>query len=339
MITTELLTKFFDNACSREEAEEVYRYLQAHPEEVDRWWSESEWRTFTEKVDVGSEKSLEMWETIGRKRRPMIRRIEWAKVAAVAAAAALVAGYWLVPSPDTASPVAAVPSRDTLFINRAHIPVRETLQDGSVVELFPGSSMTMHNGFDSDRRVVHLTGEATFNVATEKYRPFTVFTRELSTTVLGTVFHITETGRTTSVRLLQGKVVVKSLARPDMVAVLQPGNECTFDEKHNILRKINQPVLAAKPLPAPELGSLGDSSFAETDSAILFKNLPLPRVFQILGKSYATPIYFDRAALSARKFTGNIDKKQSLETVLNGISLLNDLTVEPQEGGFRLVNH
>lgn len=259
----------------------------------------------------------------------------------VAAAAAVVvaAGYLLLPSRTTVAPVAAVPSRDTLYVNRGRLPVRDTLPDGSVADLYPGSRMTMRVGFDSSRRDVHLSGEAVFHVASERNRPFTVFTRDVSTTVLGTVFHIIENGRTTSVRLLQGKVVVKSIIQPDMVAILQPGNECIFDESRHILSAINRKPAPAIPLPPPDLGSLNDSSFVETDSAVLFKNLPLPRVFQVLGRSYATTIYFNSAELSARKFTGNIDKKQSLEMVLNGIALLNDLTVEPRERGFRVTVH
>jgi ferric-dicitrate binding protein FerR (iron transport regulator) len=332
MITTELLAKFFDNACSKEEAEEVYRYLQAHPEEVGKWWSEKEWMKFTDARDsFGSERSADMWDRIERGRRPMVRRMGWMRAAA--AAIVVTTGYYLMTRQHKAPMVAKLAVVDTQYTNYGHQTVIDTLQDGSIAELYPGSVMTMKKGFEEDRRSVHLEGEAIFTVAEDKAKPFTVYTQGFATTALGTIFHITayKDSHSTKVQLLQGKVLVKSLTHPGMATVLLPGGVFAVSEKTAPVAKI-----VRRPKSVPDLTAMNDSSFAEGSSEIVFKNLPLPRVLQLLSKAYHTPIYFNSAALNQRKFTGSVDKKQSLNNVLNSISLLNDLTIKPQGDGFRV---
>src|SRR5205085_10866254 len=65
------------------------------------------------------------------------------------------------------------------------------LQDNSVISLSPGAVIRYDVPFQNNRRDISLTGEALFNVAKDKTKPFTVYAGSLTTTALGTQFKIT----------------------------------------------------------------------------------------------------------------------------------------------------
>jgi transmembrane sensor len=64
------------------------------------------------------------------------------------------------------------------------------LEDGSVIILGRNSRLSYPEHFDSDRRTVVLTGEAFFDIAKDRSRPFYIYSNEVITKVLGTSFRI-----------------------------------------------------------------------------------------------------------------------------------------------------
>lgn len=97
-----------------------------------------------------------------------------------------------------------------------------TLDDGTVIQLNAGSSLTFPNRFGKDgERRVKLEGEASFEVAHDESRPFVVDCGKCQTRVLGTVFNIRcykeETPRVT---LVSGRI---SVASDGSETILEPG--------------------------------------------------------------------------------------------------------------------
>jgi len=82
------------------------------------------------------------------------------------------------------------------------------LTDGTTVWLNSGSSLIYPTQFDGSIREVYLTGEAAFDVAHNKNKPFFVKTKECNVRVLGTVFNVSSYPEDATVQtaLLQGKV-------------------------------------------------------------------------------------------------------------------------------------
>ncbi|NJO69370.1 MAG: FecR family protein, partial [Bacteroidetes bacterium] len=64
------------------------------------------------------------------------------------------------------------------------------LPDGTIVWLNAGSKLTYTDDFNQNERNVYLTGEAYFNVVTNKEKPFRVHTSELLIRALGTRFNV-----------------------------------------------------------------------------------------------------------------------------------------------------
>ena len=69
-----------------------------------------------------------------------------------------------------------------------------TLEDGSVVYLAENTSLQYPQHFSSDRREVSLQGNALFDVAGNRARPFVIETEDTRIEVLGTAFNVKSSG-------------------------------------------------------------------------------------------------------------------------------------------------
>lgn len=356
-ITREKVIEFFEDRCSADEAEAVYAYLQEHPEWVAEHFPEEEWRDFEPGSQTQEQPGTRIWggvaagtgvtvRDIGEpgKLRALVYRLRYVGVAA-AVAIAIGTGIFFSwrswsPGRETAARRQEPKRKDIFLYNGAMRMIRDTLADGSVVELFPGSSVTIDGRFGERTRDIRLEGEALFRVAHSPRRPFTVFAAGLATTALGTVFRVSvyEGHGMPTVRLLEGTVIVKCVAHPQLSALLSPGERCTFDVAANSFHKTK--TSPAMPKVAPDLTNMDEGSYEESDDALVFKNMALPKVLHILSLTYHIPILYRDAELRKRMFTGNIDKQRSLDTALSTISELNDIVIERQDdGSFRVHLH
>ncbi len=131
--------------------------------------------------------------------------------------------------------------------------------------------------------------------------------------------------------------MVRNLGRPDEMEYLLGGQECTFNNSRNSLSK----TFAIRPSGAAHeknaaAGQPESEASEDSDKELVFKNQPLTRVLSRLSEYYHTPVYFSPAGLEKRKFTGNVQKDQSLEDVLRTIAMLNDLLVRHQDSCYRV---
>lgn len=342
-ISHDLVVKFLENKCSREEAAIVYDYLLKHPELLNRHMGEEEWETFSDVPAIPEERShawLQYIQQHKQEKRTVLLRRPWLRVAA--AVILLIAGagflyYLLQPAARTAVPMAkqttARPAaKEKWFVNNNTEPVTDTLDDGSVVRLYKNSILICSQPFDKDKRDLRLQGEAVFYVAKDKNRPFTVFTEGFSTTALGTVFRVSAyASGVPAVKLLRGKVVVNNLQSAAAPVYLLPGDECTFSKTDRRLHFHGGETARQEPA---EIKVNGD--IRETEDEIGFSNTPLQDVFTRIDKIYHTNIQFDSGKAKGRTFTGSFLKQQPVEEVLATIAQLNNLTVSKNESGYRL---
>lgn len=100
------------------------------------------------------------------------------------------------------------------------------LPDGSLVQMAPGSSLTVSRSFGERNRDVILHGEAFFDVERQAV-PFVVETFSARVEVLGTAFNVRARGdelaAATLVDLDRGSVRVVSAALPEVAVRLEPG--------------------------------------------------------------------------------------------------------------------
>ena len=108
------------------------------------------------------------------------------------------------------------------------------LPDGSKVWLNSGASLRYPDKFNKDDRTVFLTGEAYFEVHSDKAMPFFVKTSYFTVKATGTKFNVRaeKNYRTPSVTLVEGKVAVQKLNsgnQNDLITILEPNQHMTYD--------------------------------------------------------------------------------------------------------------
>lgn len=147
--------------------------------------------------------------------RPALRLVGTYRFAAAAVVLALIAvSFLLRPDGRTYSAPAGI------AITEVELP------DGSIVQMAPGSSLTVSRSFGEGNRSVSLDGEAFFDVERQAV-PFVVETFSARVEVLGTAFNVRaradELAAATLVDLERGSVRVVSAALPEVAVRLEPG--------------------------------------------------------------------------------------------------------------------
>lgn len=130
--------------------------------------------------------------------------------------AAIATGWWLDYSAETVTHITGIGQRRNI-----------ELADGSKIELNAATQLSVRLSWL--RREIQLQeGEAMFNVAHEKFRPFTVHAQSLTIQDIGTRFNVRKRSEGTIVSVLEGEVKVK----PELAWIsqnVQAGFSCRID--------------------------------------------------------------------------------------------------------------
>lgn len=216
--------------------------------------------------------------------------------------------------------------------------LRVQLADGSFVVLEPHSYIRYYEPFVSDRdRLVYLWGKALFNVEKDQSRAFIVYSDMLATTVLGTSFTVDafDESDVIRVKLHKGKVQVTAA---DTLAqqwngkeILRPGDELIYD-------KVNKVASIKRNAPAEQLVRAAPAGGADyhvrRPDSYTFDISPLSEVFDQLSSYYQIEIYYYPSEINNKYFSGRMRKTDKLETILNDIAILNQLTIEKDQNRY-----
>ena len=112
-----------------------------------------------------------------------------------------------------------------------------SLPDGSRVVLNSESKLTYYSDFIHNRSI-NLEGEGFFDVVKDEAHPFTVLTRNISTTALGTSFNIRAYGEVPDIQvsLASGKVRVENTNDKKLIEI-DPGEAVDFSTQRQTLHK------------------------------------------------------------------------------------------------------
>lgn len=350
MITKELIEQFFRDECSPEEQEQVMAYFKANPGEFAQYLNIEDW----ENVNTGEldrNLSKRMYEKVHSKTVKKKRNIRVIRRIAVAASVLLMAGlgfmYFMHNKPVI--PVAKVENRQkdsVKYIARHEVnntgkDKRISLEDGSLIVLSNNSEITYLLPFINSRNIT-LAGKASFQVAKDKTKPFTVTSAKITTTALGTQFTVTanKEEKHLTVRLYEGSVVIKAIDSTDKWlpkhVYLKPGQELIYSNNSlAIVRSFGQKSETHEDL------AIDDSSYDRllipkkpNESYFMFNNQSLGRVLNDLGALYNVKIIYDKKDVQKIYFTGKYNKSESLETILARIATLNNLTITRKDSAF-----
>jgi len=309
-----------------------------------------EWENFQPPHDLSADISSKLWNNVNKNITSPAVHYAYFRWIAVAASVLLVIGLsWRatlkkqktsVPSVET---VATVGTTKKIFNNRTQ-KMMLTLGDGSTVELSPNSTLSYPENFNVSKRDVTLDGEATFDVAKDAAKIFSVQGHSLLITVLGTRFTVRtyEANSAAKVILHEGRIMVKVF---DSSSVHKKNGYYLTAGDIFILKKVNLPSrinnaerIATPTIPADSLSVRILHLEKDKDDCYVFNNPPLDVVFDQLQIIFNTKIIYNKADLGNRTFIGKIDRKDSLYHILKSISLLDNFTLRQQGDSFVIGN-
>jgi ferric-dicitrate binding protein FerR (iron transport regulator) len=353
MVTKELIERFFRNDCSPEDQQKVLEYFIANPNEFEGYLDENEWEFFLTKERMDPALSEKLFENVRRQTTEKRRKLRFIRRLTVAASILLVLGLGWIFLDNTRQPkqiasTTNIKADSASFVVRHEVNTtgkekRVELPDGSVIILANNSEVTYQEPF-IDRRDLTLIGKAYFKVAKDKNRPFRVISGELSTTAVGTEFTVTAFGNTDRiiVRLYEGKVMVKPMNKMNQLMkkpiYLLPGQEFVYGSamtakvlSFKVKKTVPEQLLSEEII----RDNLSISETVETPY-FMFNNQPLSQVLVDLGALYNVEIVYDKNDVEKIYFTGKYNKSESIETILNRIGILNNLTITKKDSAFIL---
>lgn len=180
------------------------------------------------------------------------------------------------------------------------------LADGTKVYLNAVSSIKYPTQFNGDQRVVELDGEAYFEVAKNKNKPFIVKSGDQDIEVLGTHFNVHAYTNESVIKttLLEGSVAVSYKNQKE---VLKPGQQSNVSEKFN--------KIGIKQVDT-------EAAIAWKNGRFKFDNADLKTVMRQLERWYGIKAEY-RGDVSDIRFNGGTFMNKNLSEVLKVLELSN----------------
>ena len=178
------------------------------------------------------------------------------------------------------------------------------LPDGTRVWLNAATELKYPVAFHAKERRVYLKGEAYFEVAPDKNRPFYVETEEVKVRVLGTVFDV-NTHYTRGVRtvLVEGAVALEWGDQKEIR--MKPGELADFD------RTTTEVTLKEVDV---------TSYISWKEGYFVFEDEPLEEIMHTLSLWYDKEFIFVGKRSRALHFSGHIKRYERIETILSAIT-------------------
>jgi transmembrane sensor len=174
------------------------------------------------------------------------------------------------------------------------------LSDGSKVWLNSQSSLRYPVAFTGDERRVEITGEAYFEVATQRKLPFVVSLNGMEVEVLGTIFNINSYTDEDAVKttLLEGKVKVSN---GGSLTMLMTGQQAILNKQTQKLDKLENVDV--------------EEAVAWRFGYFQFHDADLKTVLRQIARWYDVDVEY-KGDIPLRKFEGKIPRNSNLSQVL-----------------------
>ncbi|MGX5691046.1 FecR family protein [Arcticibacter tournemirensis] len=178
------------------------------------------------------------------------------------------------------------------------------LPDGTNVWLNSTSSLKFPAVFKGNERRVELSGEAYFEVAKDKAKPFYVSAKDMEVKVLGTHFNIAAYSDEDNVRatLLEGSVKVN---RGTMESLILPGQEAlaTSGQKGFTVRQADT-----------------EKAVAWKNGYFLFRDESIESLMTTISRWYDMDVYYD-GEMQDKIYGGKFSKTSNLSELLKSLEL------------------
>lgn len=324
-----LLDRYLDNMATPEELQEYdewYRLQAGGGKELfDQAYSQELFEGIMGRI---SDHEMEAAVATPVTRKRYIHYIKWA-AAALVAGAVFMLFHAIKPKQETTlarKDLADQPVKQEMVVIENHSSGKKQvrLKDGSLAELFAGSTLRYKEPFGKADRNIYLSGKVFFDVARQAEKPFTVYSQGIATTALGTSFTVTAytDKQEVTVVLHSGRVVVnRPLAQQGRKEIyLLPGQQLSCNTTTGIAKVVQ--------MNGTEAGTGMLALGSRTGLAATFDQAPLDSVLHTISEGYGVHLKYNQEELSAMLFSGSIRETDSLSQVLKRIAILYNLSVK-----------
>lgn len=204
--------------------------------------------------------------------------------------------------------------------NKLYVPagqrIKLTLQDGTTVWLNAQTTLTYPTIFDKKERRVIVDGEAFFDVAKDKQRPFIVSSQGVETKVLGTQFNIYNDKKNNNIKtsLIEGSLQIYFVGK----------------EKESILLKPNEQINIKNGSMTVETITNHDY-FLWKDGIYSFKDERLVDILNKLQRYYDIRIIIKNPSINQEKYTGKFRHRDSIDSILRMLQKIHKFKIQKDE--------
>ncbi|HEY9047521.1 MAG TPA: FecR domain-containing protein [Ohtaekwangia sp.] len=291
-IPPELLQKYLQGKCTPEESERVDAWYAAFDKAADdEHLPDIQQREELRQRMIARIKNnlADIGQLPPEKKNPSNIYSTFYKAAAAILALAVVGLGIILQRKDKVQTIPVVKANLITLRNTTTSILRKELADGTTVWLKPESYIEYPDRFSGAVRTIQLKGEAFFDVAKDRHRPFIVTTCNVTTRVLGTSFNIKayQDASTIEVSVMTGRVAVQMKPKDttDSSSVfLTPNERVTYVKSENKLLK-------ETPAQLPELAMWQQAT-------IVYDNVPVRSVLRMLEEKFYVNIQVKNANLN-----------------------------------------
>lgn len=300
-----IIPKYLQGKTSEEENQQLHQWMQQSPENKKRLFAEKDiWDSFGFHSNVKKYKINPELELLKKRIAPKQSTISLKQILQVAAVLLVTFGLGWASRYISFSPETEAVTMQEIFVPKGQVN-QVFLADGTRIWINSETKLITPTVFSSNERVVKLSGEAFFEVAKDRKRPFRVEVNGQQIEVLGTSFNvrayensniIETTLETGQIRLLIG----------NQTTMLKPGEQSLFNksEKQLVISKVN-----------PETFS------SWKDGRYEFQNEDLLEVFKVVERWYDVEINADKTYFNGMRFSGVIKRNKDANHFLELLNL------------------
>lgn len=184
-----------------------------------------------------------------------------------------------------------------------------TLPDGTRIWLNAESTISYPEVFEENKREVHLTGEAFFNVASNAEKPFYIHLNQAAIRVIGTSFNVKAYANEENIQtsVVSGKVafVSKRDAKPSDSVFLVKNNKVTYS-------------LATGDMRTETTNTLEDREWI--NGKLIYKSETLESITRQLERQFGKKVIFKDPKAAQYRFTGTFEES-SLEEIMHYLAM------------------
>lgn len=202
-------------------------------------------------------------------------------------------------------------------MNTLHVPAGQraqiTLQDGTEVWLNAQSTLVYPSQFSKKNRTVEITGEAFFDVAEEKKRPFIVSTQHIDMEVLGTQFNVYSYSDAGYIQtdLIEGSVRIFEKLNEKNTVILKPNEQVIIRDKDMTVSNTSNP-----------------EHMLWRNGIYAFTNERLITIIEKLQLYYDIKIVVEDPEIFNVRYTGKFRQRDGIEEILHILQKIQTFKIE-----------